>query len=232
MRDIHRVPVVWLLDEHILKKSSRDRKCFITGSDACSFDQNQGRGKYQWLLQHALRAHAIVVLFPGNTGSHFTWRHCAFLKQCAGDQPSAKQSKLGEAALLCDYIFKSHGGFGCPGHCGVWGGGWPGPGSFLCAGGQGQWLQAGCESAPGLTLQSAFSPQEASHLPRFLSFNRFILSGKGYELCSFFSGTLRPLEIPKGCGRAQQYKGPPLGTMCWSPKHLHSAPWNWSQNYL
>lgn len=171
MRDVHRVSVVWQLDEHILKQSSRDRKCFVTASDACPFDQNQGRGKYQWIFQHALCAHAIVALFPGNTGSHLT---CAFLKQHAGGQPSAKET--GGSCLALWLYFQG------PWRVRV-------PRALWCVG---RWL-AGTRLLPvrGWTgtmapswlwisawAHPAISPQEVSHLPRFLSFNRFFFKCK------------------------------------------------------
>lgn len=71
---------------------------------------------------------------------------------------------------------------------------------ILCVGGQGQWPQPGWWiSARTRPAISCTGIRKQATCPASSHLTGLFLSGKCYELCSFFSRTSCPLERPKGC---------------------------------
>lgn len=193
--------------------------------DACSFYQNQGRGKYQWFLIHVLSAHVLIIyiLFPVSIWCPFkaaaqcsasvAWRWSNFRRGKQGGEKllrfvaaSVNPAEV-SGALLCARVYWCAGAVAVR----VTGTGL----SFLCAGGPGQWPRPGwwitAWTRPAIShtvLGKRATCPASSHL------TDLFLSGKGYELCSFFSGTSCPLEIPEGWGAVRAAPG----TLLWGPR--------------
>lgn len=95
---------------------------------------------------------------------------------------------------------------------------------ILCVGGQGQWPQPvwwiSARTRPAISctgIRKQATCPASSHL------TGLFLSGKGYEICSFFSRTSCPLEIPKGCGVVWAVTGTFLCGLCPAIFRQHQA---------
>lgn len=150
--------------------------------------------------------------YLGSIGS----RSSALLVQQVAKHQERK-AKKGKVAWLCMGICESCQGSGCQGAELCRGGG---PGCWDRAllpvsGCMGQWLRPGqwirARTRPAISTAAlgkwATCPA-SSHL------TGLFLNAKGYEICSFFSGTSCPLEIPEGWREVWTASG----TFLWEPR--------------
>lgn len=168
---------------------------------ACSFNQNHGRGKRQWFPICVLNVWVVVIsifFFPG-----VYWKQQLSVLLVEHQERKAKKGKV---VWLCTGSCWSLGCQGvAPGAGTCWAllpvhgcvGQWPRPG---------QWIRA--RTRPAISVGKWATCPASSHL------KGLFLSGKGYEICSFFSGTSCPLEILEGWGEVCAASG----TFLWEPR--------------